>query len=473
MIATRNIKSRGPNRNTELEIVLVRAGWTVEELADRINEVAAERGDRMTVHRRHAKRWIAPDKGRERPSVPRSPIPGLVCEVLSIRLGEPVAPAQLGWPGADPYIDRRYARADDDLSAEWTPGGALDSMARVVDPGGMERRQFLALTGVSLTAVAHQWLYDPARVAASLRGDRVTDALVNDFAQVTDGLRRMDDKIGGGTLLPTIRENLRLAVALLKSGSYSEDVGKRLHAQTAELGRLAGWVVYDSGDEALAQRYWMAALRHAHVSEDRAIGANILGFMSNSAAYSSQPRDAVELARSALQWERELTPAVASSMYIRLATGAAAAGDAYGSKRARDRAAELLRKSRPEEEPAFIYWFNQREVIARAGRSELWLGRFTEAEQHLRTALASFDPGFSRARALFMCDLATARLGTGAVEHACATAGDAAVAIRRLNSKRDQNRLVEFRRALAPHATSAAVREFDDRHGDLVAAASA
>jgi hypothetical protein len=51
----------------------------------------------------------------------------------------------------------------------------------VVDADSMERRQFVALTGLTLTAVAHQWLFDPARVAASVMGKRVNHALVNDL----------------------------------------------------------------------------------------------------------------------------------------------------------------------------------------------------------------------------------------------------------------------------------------------------
>lgn len=455
-------------RNTSLEMMLARAGWSVEYLADRINESAAQLRLRVTVHRRHARRWVAPDNGRHRPSCPRVPIPGLACEVLSLRLGEPVTPAMLGWPNADAHLDRRHARADDGLSQSWGAQGALDSMAHVVDPGPVERRQFFALTGVSLTSVAHQWLYEPERVAASLVGDRVTDTVVNDLERVADGLRRVDDAIGGGTLLPLVRENLRLVVAMLANASYTEKIGKRLHALIAEFGRIAGWVAYDGGDEALAQRYWIAALRNAHVSDNRAVGANILAFMSNSAVYSSRPGDSVDLARSALRAERDVTPAVAASLHIRLAKAAAANGDEYTSKRAQNRTAELLRKSNPAEEPAWIYWFDQGELTARIGQSALLLGQFDDAEAHLRDALARFDPAFSRARALVLCDLAKARLGIGSLEHACATASEAAVAIRRLNSQRDLGRLAEFRHALQPHATSTTVRDFDDNHGDLL-----
>jgi hypothetical protein len=467
-MTTHDATSEPKKHNEELEKILVRAGWDTGQLADAINKAAADLQPGVTLHRRHTRRWIVPDKARESPSVPVRPIPGLACTVLSLRLGEPITPADLGWPNADPYLARRYARTDEGLCKEWTTRGALDSMAHVVDPGGVERRVFIAASGATLTAVALQWLFDPDRVAAALRGDRVTDAVVDDLAQVAGGMRRIDDKIAGGSLLPMVRENLRLVVDLLKNNSYTDTVGKRLYGLAAELGRLAGWIAYDSGDAALAQRYWMAALRNAHVSGDRAIGANILAFMSIAAAHSSKPQDAVDLVRSALRHEHELTPAVAGLLHVRLAKGAATVGDASTSKRSLDNAAALLRRSNPEEEPDWIYWFDQAQFNAIAGQTGLRLKQFTEAETHLRGAVALLGSNFPRDRTLYLCDLAKARLGAGSLEHACSTASDAAVAVRRLNSKRVQNRLAEFRQAAAPYANTKSVRDFDDKHGDLI-----
>jgi hypothetical protein len=460
--------SEPKKRNEELEKILVRAGWDTGQLADAINKAAADLQPGVTLHRRHTRRWIIPDKARESPSVPVRPIPGLACTVLSLQLGEPVTPADLGWPNADPYLQRRYARTDEGLCKEWTTRGALDSLAHVVDPGGVERRVFVAMSGATLTAVALQWLFEPDRVTAALRGDRVTDALLDDFAQVAGGLRRADDKLGGGRLLPTVRENLRLVVELLKNSSYTDTVGKQLYGLAAELGRMAGWVAYDSGNEALAQRYWMAALRNAHVSGDRAIGANILACMSVAASNSSKPKDAVDLVRSALQHEPKLTPAVTGRLHAQLAKNAAATGDVYTSKQSLDSAAALLRRSTPEEEPDWIYWFNHTEIEFHAGRAGLLLGRFTEAEAHLRSTVALIGPNYPRDRASAMCDLAKARLGAGSLDQACSTASEAAVAIRRLNSKRVQKQLAEFRHAAAPYANTKAVRDFDDKHGDLI-----
>jgi hypothetical protein len=362
-----------------------------------------------------------------------------------------------------------YVPADDGLDQPWNARGAIAALASVVNADCMERRHFVALTGLTLTAVAHQWLFDPARVAASVLGKRVDHVLVDDIERVVEARRRMDDALGGGTLLPAVREDLRLAVAMLDNAAYTEAVGKRLHAVAAELGRLAGWLAYDSEQPALAQRFFLAAMRAAHVSGDRALGANILGFMGVQATQSNKPGDAVILIESALRVERELTPAVAGSLYGRLAAGAAFAGDATASQRAQDRAFELLGRSLAENEPPWIYWFTEADAQGLAGESLLALGRPGEAEPHLRRAVGLLDPGFSRDRALWLCELACARLGMGSVEQACATATEAAVIIRRLDTPHGQRKLADFRATAAPYARTAAIREFDAKYRDLLA----
>ncbi|MCA1673613.1 MAG: hypothetical protein LC799_15910, partial [Actinobacteria bacterium] len=279
--------------------------------------------------------------------------------------------------------------------------------------------------------------------------------------------------LGGGSLLPGVREDLRLVVALLKNSSYTEEVGRRLHAVAAEFGRLAGWLAYETNQPALAQRYFMAALRAAHVSGDRAVGANILGYMSVQAAQSNVPRDAVVLAESALNAEKALTPAVAASLHGRLALAAAHAGDAATARRAQDRAFDLLPRAVPENEPPWIYWFTKADAEGLAGWSLLVLGQPAAAESHLRRAVALLGPGFTRDRAGMLCDLATARIGTGAVERACSTAGEAATIIRRLDSPRQYRLLANFRRAAQPYASSPAVREFDAKYRDLIRTTSA
>ena len=458
-----------PRCNVVLERLLGRAGWTSENLGDHLNRLAATLGVKVRVHRRYPRRWVYAEKDRLTPRIPRDPLPSLVCLLLYQRLGDPVTPKMLGWPVARGVL---YVPADDGLRQAWDGLGAMAALGEVVDADSMERRHFMAITGLSLTAVAHQWLLDPARVAASVLGTRVDHAVVDDLERVAEARRRLDDALGGGSLLPATREDLRLVVALLKNSSYTEEVGRRLYAVAAEFARLAAWLAYDTGQPALAQRYFMAALRAAHVSGDRGTGANILGFMSIQAVYSDSPKDAVLLAESALNGDRELTPAVAASLHARVARGAAGVGDVSTWQRAQDRMFELLARSVPENEPSWIYWFTEADAHGTAGSALLALDRPGQAENHLRRAVALIDPACARDRAIWQCKLAKARVGAGSVEQGIATACEAASAIRRLNSPQAQQRLVEFRRAVDPYASSAAVREFDTKYRDLIRSTS-
>jgi hypothetical protein len=454
-----------PRRNVVLERLLGRAGWTPENLGDHLNRLAASLGVKLHVNRRYPRRWVYPDKGRVTPRVPRDPVPSLVCLLLHQRLGELVTPQALGWPVARGLL---YVPADDGLHQSWDGAGAMAALGEVVDADSMERRHFMAMTGLTLTSVAHQWLLDPARVAASVLGKRVDHEVVDDLERVAEARRRLDDALGGGSLLPGVREDLRLVVTLLRNSSYTEDVGQRLYAVAAEFSRLAGWLAFETNQLALAQRYFLAALRAAHASGDRAVGANVLGYMSIQAAFSDNPKDAVVLAESGLTAARELTPAVAASLHARLARGAAYVGDATTWQRAQDRAFHLIGRAVLENEPPWIYYFTVDHAHGIAGESLLALDRPKQAEDHLRSAVALLGPGFTRERAQWLCRLATARAGAGSIEHACATASEAAAIIRRLDSPRVQQLLIEFRRTAKPYATTAAVREFDTKYRDLI-----
>ena len=454
------------HENVELVRLLGLAGWAPEVLGDRLNRLAARMELREHINRKSVRRWVRAMPSGPIVRTPAGPWPALVCHLLGEQTGEPVTLEMLGWAGAAPL---RVLPADHGLGQPWNCAGALDALACVLDAGpmGMERRHFLALTGVSLTTVAQQWLRDPGRVAASLRGTRVDHALVDNLERVIEAHRRMDDTVGGVTLLPAVRENLRVVLRLLNNATYTEEIGKRLHGTAAEFGQLAGWLSYDTNQQAAAQRYYLSALRAAHVSGDRAMGANILGYMSSQAVHVGNPRDALALAESALSAEPELTPAVAASLYGQVTAGAARSGEELTARRAQERSRELLARSTPEDEPPWIHWYTESSAHNDAGQALLALARPADAEPHLQRAVATLGPSFTRDRGLILLNLATARLGAGSVEGACATATEAGGIIRRLDSPRCRRQLAEFRAAAEPYASSAAVKEFDTKHRDL------
>jgi hypothetical protein len=331
----------------------------------------------------------------------------------------------------------------------------------------MDRRHFVVIGGTTLTVFAHDWLLDPARIAASVQGKRADHTVVDDLERVAESRRRLDDALGGGTVFRAVREDLRLVTEILSNARYTEDVGQRLYAVAAEFARLAGLLAYDSNNEALAQRYFIAGLRTAHSSGNRAVGANILGFMSKQAR-DRDPRDAVRLAESALAGAKDLTPAVRSLIQARLASSAAYAGDATAADRAQSRMFELMAAVDATAEPAWIYWWSDAEAHYHAGQSALALDKPRQAETHFRNALAQLHPSFPRDRVSWFTRLALTRVHLGELDGACRAANEAGGLLRQLDSQHLRTRLGEFRKTVQPYAATAQVKDFDAKFGDLI-----
>jgi hypothetical protein len=174
----------------------------------------------------------------------------------------------------------------------------------------VNRRFFIAQSGLSLAGIANPWLLDPVdRIVDSIDGRRIGHTTITDIESITATRRRMDDALGGGSLLSAVREDLRVSITLLTRAAYSADVGRRLYAATAEQARLASWLCFDTGRHELAQHYTQMALRAAHAAEDRQIGANVLGFGAYQAGVGGDGVAAEAFSRIALAGGRgALTP---------------------------------------------------------------------------------------------------------------------------------------------------------------------
>ncbi|MGH3904747.1 MAG: hypothetical protein ACRDTE_11235 [Pseudonocardiaceae bacterium] len=213
-----------------------------------------------------------------------------------------------------------------------------------------------------------------------------------------------------------------------------------------------------------------AALHSAHTAGDRAVGANVLAFMSFHSASFGDPRDAVVMIDSALQGGGQLTPAVAAYLHSRRGRAAACCGDLAAWDRSQGLSFDLLAQSGPEDESVWLYWLDEAFLHGNAGAGALELGRAKDAERHNRLAVATIKPELEMDRMEYLAQLARGRVAIGEVEHACQAAVQAAVAVRRQDSAYARQQLTRFRSEIAPHASSAAVQEFDAKFKDLLAA---
>src|SRR5262249_8977343 len=148
-------------------------------------------------------------------------------------------------------------------------------------------------------------------------------------------LRRMDDASGGDLVLGLAEREFSWVAGLLKRGSYDEPTARKLHLALAELGASTGRYAYDAGLNALAQRYYLAALRAAHAAADAALGAYILCSMAAQAVEQQQPEEAGTLIETGLAGTRSRqTPALMARLYMNQAKAQALLRDGAGCARA-------------------------------------------------------------------------------------------------------------------------------------------
>ena len=313
-----------------LVAVLAELGWRPEWLAAEVNERAALRGIRARAHPKTPYKWA-------RGIRPRRPWPGLVAAALSAHRTTPVTAVDLGWDDEPPVP------ALEGLDVPWTAAGGLRAARVLAEGEHMQRRGFLALLGTTVTVPAHEWLIAHAAGDVSrATGTDLPAGVVDVLDRITAGLRRMDDQLGSANLSTLVGTHLRTVVDLISTRRYDDTLGRRLHAAAAELLRLGGFLAFDSGHHALAPRHWVAALHTARTAGDRALAANVLGFMSCQAKDLGQAREAVTLAETARTDHRLASPQVRAILDLRAAEAHAVAGNPHTTRHNIDTAFEHL-----------------------------------------------------------------------------------------------------------------------------------
>jgi tetratricopeptide (TPR) repeat protein len=335
----------------------------------------------------------------------------------------------------------------------------------------MDRRSFLLLIGAALTSPAHEWLIArPVADASRTAGRVVTPELADHLDTVTDQLRRMDDQVGGGSLTDVVRTQTDYVVGLLQNGSYTDTIGRRLHTTVAELLRLAGWLSFDSGRHADAQRCFIAALHAAHSAGDRELGANVLGFMSCQAKDLGKYDEATKLADTALAGYTGASPRVSAILHMRAAQAYANAGDATETRRSIEAAYSTFRDLKPDQgEPGWSYWLDEAQINEQIGYCYLKLKDWPRATSHMGTAVRLQSSNSTREGALRLTLLADCYAQQGEPERACELGTRA---IGTLATQVDSARCVAhvqmLRQKLTPFRRVPAVEDFAERIQQLL-----
>ncbi|MEV3951016.1 transcriptional regulator [Streptomyces halstedii] len=335
------------------------------ELARAITTRAAEAGERgIGTDESRVRRWL---KGE----TPRAPVPQLICDIISDRLGTPLTCADLGLPGP------QHFRSAGNPDLPWQASSTIGALAHIIRSEIM-----LPTTRTTLEArnvhTGHE-LLDPLQswVAASsslsetstsaARTGRIGMSDVEGIRAVTATFRDLDNRHGGVLSRKAVIGQLDEAVGLL-SGTYSAGTGKALFSAVADLGSVAGWMTFDAGRHTSAQRLFVTALHAASEGGDKALGAHILQCMARQMSHLHHYEDALDLVALAQYGaRRRLTPASTSMLNALEARFHAILGNLDDSERAADHAQDAFTRIDPVEEPQYMQFFDEPELCATLG----------------------------------------------------------------------------------------------------------
>lgn len=246
--------------------------------------------------------------------------------------------------------------------------------------------------------------------------------LIDSLQATTNALRQIDACNGSGSLAATATVHLKMLTGLLRNGTYTDATGRRLAAVTADTAMQAGWYTFDSGAHTNAQNLFFGALRAAHASGDTRLRAGALAYLAIQAYSVGNPRDAITAACTARQTISDQdSPALHAMLLTRQARGHARLGEDRHALTALDEARELCGRGPGEDDPHWLYWINDGEILGQRGSCYLDLGRPAEAAAAFADAREVLSRDETRTRAQFLSRAATAQMRAGDADTGCAT----------------------------------------------------
>jgi hypothetical protein len=398
-------------------------------------------------------------------------------EALGLAADETAGGSSAGHPGEPAVSDVGLMYPDipsdgvGSLSSLWQSDLAdISAPPAARMPRASRRTVLLAATALAAGAwndAALRWLVSESRPCPAERasGIRIGLADIGRFRATVDLFAQMDGRFGGGHAREALIQYLSVDARRLLDGRYTDAVGQALFSAAAEATLLAAWMTYDAmPGSSLAQRYFIQALGLAQAGNDRPLGASILDAMSHQATYAGSFTEAASLARAASSGAGgAATGTLVSHFHAMEARALASLGDAEGCDRALAAAMRQFEHRNPDDDPAWIRYFDESELAAEFGHCLRDLGRAQDAAQQASRSLIAADGTFMRSDFFVTMVLADAHLAAGEMEQACAVALRALSDGEQIRSARCIGYVREFRDQLTAAGPSRTASEFREQ----------
>lgn len=329
------------------------------------------------------------------------------------------------------------------------------------------RREFLrnsaSAAGLAVVTMASEpWEQLTSALSSRTRVDRVT---VDNLDVMTATFGQMYQTMAPGLLLAPVAGHLRNLSQLLKRGSPTEQLRRRLASLAAETSVMLGWITHDQGDNNTAHNYYRSALTAAAEANDKPIGAYAIASASVLPAWRSSPTESVHLLTDAEVNGFSVdhaSPTTRAWIYSLEAEAHTRANDERNALNALDNADHVLNSTDDAAGASpRVAFFDRNRLLGERGVTAVRLGRAADGRQVLEQVLDEVDVD-QKIRSRLMTSLARAHIRHGNIDEGVEIALrslDIAIQTATASSYDDVNKL---RPELDPWAHTDLVQRLDE-----------
>ncbi|MFE3607470.1 tetratricopeptide repeat protein [Streptomyces goshikiensis] len=371
-----------------------------------MNALGAESGLVLRYQRPSVAQWLNGTR-------PRNPVPQLVAEAFSRRLGRPVSVTDAGWAAGDEGGRSMVCPQPPD-----SPSDLID-LARGALQEGTE--PLTLYSTAALRECLHEAAYrnlSPPRVPPKTR--RVGKAEIGGARAMLGLFSELDRIHGGGHIRAPLASYLATTIAPWLQSQSGPSVREELLTAASQLAYLCAFAHFDEGRQGTSQRYYRTALSLAsEAGSEKEMSLTLRG-LSVQAYCLGHFSEAKSLADAAIDRAGTEPPAYRLAALVGQQAVATAA---VGSRR--DALAQLIRAEgilgRTPDTVSPVGAYHHASLAHQQAEVRAALGDTPGALAALRTSVRIRPPDERRSRALVLNRLAELQLRLGHVEAACAT----------------------------------------------------
>src|SRR5579859_1747186 len=171
----------------------------------------------------------------------------------------------------------------------------------------------------------------------------------------------LDNRFGAADLLRLSMRFFRTLHDQLGAGSYDLRLERDLQSAAGELAEVVGWLAYDAEQHDLCRQMNQESLYFTRLAGDKTVELLTLQNSSMNAASQGHPREALQIARSVLEGDYRLSPRLRALFLTRKARALAQGGDT-SALRLLPEIRSLYHEGVSDEDPAWAWWIDEREL---------------------------------------------------------------------------------------------------------------